>query len=133
MASSFNTIAGRSYRPSTNGLANTELFHIEPEHIATLHDMSNEELSSFVELHEGLVNDVQIELCVLTHFLLWTKTPLAKHLEQAIQRMEGWVAVTDVDNSDRARRLQILDMMSARLYALQDISQELLPSLTEGR
>ena len=96
--------------------SNTELFRIEPEMATSLHDMSNEDLCSFAELHEDLVNDVQIELYIFTYFLLFTRTLSREYLEQAIQRTKGWVAVTDLDDPDRVRRFQIFDMMSARKY-----------------
>jgi hypothetical protein len=131
MASSSNVIASSSYRPSINSLVNTELFYIELELVATLYKMSNKELSSFTELHKDLINDVQIKLYVLIYFLLFTRTLSTEHLKQAIQRTEGWVAVTDLDDPDRARRLQLLDMMLARMYELTYISQE--PSLIEKR
>ncbi|KAF2804516.1 uncharacterized protein BDZ99DRAFT_544163 [Mytilinidion resinicola] len=126
MASSSDVIASSGYRPSTSGLANMELFHVEPELIVTLYDMSSEDLCSFAELYEDPVNNVQIELYVLAYFLLFTKTLSTEHVEQAIQRTEGWVAVTELDDPERARRFQILDMMSARMYELAYISQELL-------
>ncbi|KAF2804437.1 uncharacterized protein BDZ99DRAFT_337381, partial [Mytilinidion resinicola] len=92
-----------------------ELFHVEPEITSSLHEMSNEDLCSFAELHEDPVNDVQIELYVFTCLLLFTRTLSTQYLEQAIQRAEGWVAVTGPDDPDRARRFQILDMMLARM------------------
>ena len=112
-----------------NGLTNTELFRVEPEMATSLHDMSNEDLCSFAELHEDPINDVQIELYVFTYFLLFTRTLLTEYLKQAIQRTEGWIAVMGLDHPDRARRFQIFDMMSARMYELTYISEELLPIL----
>jgi hypothetical protein len=108
---------------------NTELFRVELEMTTLLHDISNEDLCSFAKLHEDPVNDVQIELYVFTYFLLFTRTLLTKYLEQAIQRTEGWVAVTGLDHPDRARRFQIFDMMSARMCELTYISGELPPIL----
>ena len=112
-----------------NGLTNTELFRVEPKMATSLHDMSNEDLCSFAELHEDPVNDVQIELYVFTYFLLFTRTLSTEYLEQAIQRTEGWIAVTDPDHPDHARRFQIFDMMSARMCELTYISKELLSIL----
>ena len=130
MASSSNVIAS-SNRPSTNGLANTELFYVEPELIATLYEMSNKDLYSFAELHEDPVNDIQIELYILTYFLLFTRTLSMEYLEQTIQRIEGWVAVTDIDHPDRARRFQILDMMLARASEFSYTAKEILPDLID--
>ena len=126
-ASSPNVHASSSYRPSTNGLTNTELFRVEPEMVTSLHDMSNEDLCSFAELHEDPVNDVQIELYVFTYFLLFTRTFSMGYLKQAIQRTEGWIEVARLDHPDRARRFQIFDMMSARMCELTYIPKELLP------
>ena len=65
-----------------------ELFCVEPEIVTSLHDMSNEDLCSFAELHEDLVDYIQIELYVFTHFLLSTRTLSTEYLKQAIQRTE---------------------------------------------
>ncbi len=80
-ASSFNMRTSSSYRPAMNGLTNTELFRVESEMITLLHDMSNEDLCLFAELHEDPVNDVQIELYIFTYFLLFTGTLLTEYLE----------------------------------------------------
>ena len=101
-----------------SGTQNTELFRVEPEMATLLHDMSNEDLCSFAELYEDSVNDVQIELYVFIYFLLFTRTLSTEYLEQAIQRTEGWVAVTGLDHPDRAWRIRIFDMMSARMCEL---------------
>jgi len=130
-ASSSNIIASSSYRSSTNGTANMELFHVEPEMSTLFDDMSNEDLCSLAELHEDPVNDVQIELYIFTYFLLFTRTFSAEYLEQAIQRTEGWVAATDLHHPDRARRFQIFDMMSARMSEFTYISEEVLPALMD--
>ena len=47
-----------------------------------------------------------------------------EYLEQAIQRTEGWIAVIAMDHPDRARRFQILDMLSARIYQQPDLDNE---------
>ena len=122
-----------TYRPSTSDLTEMGLFCIEPEITSSLQDMNNEDLRSFAELHEDPVNDVQIELYVFTCFLLFKRTLSTEHLQQAIQRMEGWVAVTSPDDPNRGRRFQVFDMMSARMCEHTYISQELLPSLMEER
>jgi hypothetical protein len=126
-----NIITGSSNHSSTNSLANMELFHVESEMATLLHGMSNEDLCSLAELHDDSVNDVQIELYIFTCFLLFTKTFSAEYLEQAIQRTEGWVAVTGLDHPDRARRFQIFDMMSARKSEFMYISEKLLPAFID--
>ena len=123
----------RTSYPAMDNLIDTELFRIEPETTALLDDVSDEDLRSFAELHEDPVNDVQIELYVFTCFLLFKRTLSTEHLQQAIQRMEGWVAVTSPDDPDRARRFQIFDIMSARMCEHTYISKELLPALMEER
>ena len=112
---------------------NTELFRVEPEMATLLHDISNEDLCSFAKLHEDPVNDVQTELYIFTYFLLFTRTLLIKYLKQAIQRTEGWIAVTGLNHPDRARRFQIFDIMLARMCEPMYISEELLPILMEER
>lgn len=104
-----------------------ELFRVEPEMATLLHNISNEDLCSFAELHEDPVNDVPIELYVFTFFFLFTRTRITKYLEQAIQRAEGWAVVTAADHPDRSRRIQIFDMMSARMCELTYNSEGSLP------
>ncbi|KAL8367940.1 hypothetical protein RB599_003723 [Gaeumannomyces hyphopodioides] len=91
-----------------------EPFNIEAEIASSLHDMSEDDLRSFAELHEDPENDDQIELHIYTCFLIFTRTRSTEHLEQAIQRTKGWIAVTATDRPDRTRRFHILDMMLAR-------------------
>ncbi|KAL8364968.1 hypothetical protein RB595_003992 [Gaeumannomyces hyphopodioides] len=89
-------------------------FNIEAEIASSLGDMSEDDLRSFAELHEDPENDDQIELHIYTCFLIFTRTRSTEHLEQAIQRTEGWIAVTATGHPDRIRRFHILDMMLAR-------------------
>ncbi|EJT69155.1 hypothetical protein GGTG_13264 [Gaeumannomyces tritici R3-111a-1] len=100
---------------ATQHTAVMEPFNIEAEIASSLDDMSEGDLRSFAELHEDPENDDQIELHIYTCFLIFTRTRSTEHLEQAIQRTEGWIAVTATDHPDRTRRFQILDMMSARM------------------
>ncbi|KAK0611676.1 CHAT domain-containing protein [Immersiella caudata] len=89
-----------------------ELFSIDAETASLLEDLSNDELCSFAELHDNPAIDGQIELYIYTCFLLFKKSVSTEHLEQAVQRAEGWVAVTPTDHPDRIRRSRIFDMMS---------------------
>ena len=125
--------SGTQHTTISGLVGNTELFRVEPEMATLLHDMSNEDLCSFAELHEDPVNHVQIELYIFTYFLLFTRTLLVEYLEQAIQRTEGWVAMAGLDYPDRARRFQIFNMMSARMCELTYISGESPPILTWER
>ena len=92
-----------------------EPFCIDDETIILLHDISNEELCSFIELHEDPVNDEQIELHIYACFLAFRTTHSTEFLKQAVQRAEEWVAVTADDHPDRTRRIQILDRMTINL------------------
>lgn len=112
-------------------LTSMELFLIEPEIVASLDEISEDDIRSFAELHEDPVNDVQIELYIFAYFRLFIRTQSKEHLEQAIQRAEGWVAVTKFDDPDRARRLQLLDMMSTRMHELTNIFEELPSTVLE--
>lgn len=131
MASSPTVMDGSSYHYPTNDPADMGLFRVEPEIVTSFDEMSDD-LRSFAELHEDPVNDAQIELYVIAHFLLCIRTRSREHLEQAVYRTEGWVAVTDVDDPDRARRLQLLDMISARMYELMDMSDESRSTLVKN-
>ncbi|KAE8447331.1 hypothetical protein EG329_010889 [Mollisiaceae sp. DMI_Dod_QoI] len=100
-----------------------EPFRIDSEIITLLHDMSDDELHSFAELHEDPVNDEQIEIHIYTCFFISTRTRSTEHLEQAIQQMEGWIAVIADDHQDRARRFQILDKMLAERSQLSPTAE----------
>ncbi|KAI3322844.1 hypothetical protein HD806DRAFT_116532 [Xylariaceae sp. AK1471] len=91
-----------------------ELFSIEAEMASSLNGMSDEDIRSFAELQEDLATDEKIELYIYTCFLTFMRMGSVEHLEQAIQRTEGWVAVTPSDHPDRARRFQIFDTLLAR-------------------
>ncbi|KAK4169546.1 CHAT domain-containing protein [Cladorrhinum sp. PSN259] len=91
-----------------------EPFLIDDGMAALLSDLDDEELRGFVQADEGPQNDEQIEQHIYVCFLCFTRTNMLEHLEEATQRAEGWVAVTDADNPDRPRRFQILDMLTAR-------------------
>ena len=103
-----------------NGLTNMELFRVDPEIATSLHELSNEDLRSFAVLHKDPANDEQLELYICTCFLIFERTRSTEYLGQAIRRTEGWIAVIGLDHPDRARRLQIFDMMSAR-YVLAHV------------
>ncbi|KAL8366673.1 hypothetical protein RB595_010506 [Gaeumannomyces hyphopodioides] len=107
-----------------------EPFNIEAEMASSLDDMSEDDLRSFAGLHGDPANDLQIELYIYTHFLIFTRTRSTEHLEQAIQRTEGWIAVTAADHPDRARRLRILDMMSAEMSQRRLVFQDLMSMLS---
>jgi len=101
-----------------------EMFHVEPEMATLLHEMSDEDLHAFVELQDDPASDAQIELYISTCFLIFTRTDSVEYLERAIQRAEGWVAVTADDHPRRTHRTEILDTMSARMYERRNILEE---------
>jgi hypothetical protein len=92
---------------TTHHIAKMELFRIDHEIATSLHGMDDEDLRSFAELQEDPINDEQIELYIYTCFFIFEGTRSTEYLEQAIQRTEGWVAVTLADHPDRARRSHI--------------------------
>lgn len=98
---------------SSGDATGTEPFRIEAELISLLHDMSSEDLSSFAESQEDSTSDEQIELYIYICFFIFKRAVSIKYLQQAVQRAEGWVAITATRHPDHARRLQILDMLSA--------------------
>jgi hypothetical protein len=89
-----------------------DLFHIGHETTALLHGMNDEELRSFAELQEDPANDEQTELYIYIYLFVFKRTSLIEHLRPAVLRAEGWLAETAVEYPDRARRFDILNMMS---------------------
>ena|SRR6266566_1923477 len=106
-------------------MAEMELFNTEAEMTSSLYDMSDDDLRSFAELQEDPANDSQIEVYIHTCFLIFTRTRSTEYLRQAIQRAEGWVAVTPADHPDRTRRSHILDML-ARMHRHNLILEDVL-------
>ena len=113
---------------ATHHMAEMELFRIDHELTTSLYNMDDEDLRSFAELQEDPTNDEQIELYIYTCFLIFTKMHSREYLEQAIQRTEGWVAVTPAGHPDRIRRSHVLDMMSARMHQHNLIVEDVMPT-----
>ncbi|KAK2469063.1 hypothetical protein H9L39_19331 [Fusarium oxysporum f. sp. albedinis] len=103
-------------------------FHIDVEMASLLSDMSEEDLRSFAETQEDPISDEQIELYIFSCFFIFQKTCSVEYLERATQRAEGWFAIAAKDHPDRARRLQLLDMMSARVSQLSALTGDALPT-----
>lgn len=99
---------------TTHRTSEMEPFRVEAEMASALNGMSDKDLCPFVELHEDPTNDKEIELRIYVCFLIFKKAPSTEHIEQVIQRTEGWIAETAVNRPDRARRVRMLDMTSAR-------------------
>jgi hypothetical protein len=96
-----------------------DMFHVDQEMANLLHGLSDEELHSFAGLHEDPANDVQIELFIYACFLVFTRTTSMEYLERAMQRAEGWMAMTPDDHPQLAHRSEIFDMMSAKMFVAE--------------
>jgi len=114
-------------------MCDMDIFHVDSEITATLKELSDEDLASFAELHQDASNDEQIEIYILSCFLIFTRTCSVERVEQAIQRTEAWIAASPTDHPDRSRRFQILDEMLARLtqdrFMLEDAIQDAMPNI----
>ncbi|KAI9770997.1 MAG: hypothetical protein M1840_002701 [Geoglossum simile] len=93
-------------------LAEADPFNVQAEIFSLLGGMRNEELHSFMKRHEDPTGDEQIELHIYTCYLLFLRTRSAEYLEQAIQQTKRWIAETEVEHAERARRDRILCIMS---------------------
>jgi hypothetical protein len=93
-----------------------EIFYIAQDIVSSLRDLSDYELQFFAGLHEDPTNDVQIELFIYVCFLIFTRTGSVEYLEQARHWAEKWATATPEDSADQARRSDIFNMMSARIW-----------------
>ena len=101
----------------------TKHFTIEPEMVSTLHDMDDEDLRSFAELHEDPTSSVQFELCICTCFLVFKRTGSTEYLQRAVQRAKEWVTLTPDNHRQHAQRSEVSNMLSARMY-LAEVNQQ---------
>ncbi|KAL2011079.1 hypothetical protein VTN00DRAFT_3797 [Thermoascus crustaceus] len=84
----------------------TSLFQIDEELVTTLHDLSDDELSSFAELHGDPADESQIQVFIFTCLQLFERTGSPEWAERAYVQAEGWAAVaTDPDQNIRASRI----------------------------
>ncbi|KAJ3573296.1 hypothetical protein NPX13_g4756 [Xylaria arbuscula] len=109
-----------------------EAFHVDDEMATLLGGMEDEDLYSFAELQEDITSDEQIELFIYIHFLIFTKTRSMECLDQAIQRTEGWLAVTPTDHPDHTRRSYVLDMLVARRDQFNLLSEDIVSMFLES-
>ncbi|KAL8367900.1 hypothetical protein RB599_003698 [Gaeumannomyces hyphopodioides] len=123
MASERSTTLASSY-----SMAGMELFHIEVDMASLLNHMSDEDLHSFAESQEDPASDEQIELYIYACFLVFKRSASTEHLERAVQRAEGWVAVTPPDHPDRTRRFQMFNMMSAWARQHRSMLENIVPT-----
>jgi hypothetical protein len=111
-----------------------EYFKLDPEMVALLDNMDDEELRAFAEIEEHATSDTQVEQYIYICSLIFTRTGLVEYLERAMHIAEGWVAVTSENNLDYARRCQILDSTLAKGNELIDMDTGLVilykPSLS---
>ncbi|KAI2472762.1 CHAT domain-containing protein [Annulohypoxylon bovei var. microspora] len=107
--------------------AETELFNLDAECIAHLGDSSNEDLRFLSTMDESPDTDGHIELYIYARLLVFTREHSLEYLNQAIHLTERWIAAVAPDDHDRARRLQILDMLSSRATQLDNALNEAEP------
>jgi hypothetical protein len=106
-----------------------EAFHIEPEMASLLNDTCDEDLCSLPQLQEEPTNDEQNELFIYICFLIFTRTDSMDYLERAIQQSKGWVAESANGHPDHARRLEILNRMTAKIRERKNVPEDIgLPS-----
>jgi hypothetical protein len=103
----------------------TEEFHIDAELKSFCEEASEEDLQALAELHEDPINDVQIELYIYLCFLCFQKSKDPKHLEQAIQRVEGWMAVTPAHHPDFNRRCSLLNTVTIWGHQCQTMKEDI--------
>lgn len=82
---------------------NMEEFQIDQELKSLCNEASEEDIQALAELHEDPTNDAQVELYIYLCCLLFRKSKDIKHLEQAMQRAEGWAVVTPAYHPDYNR------------------------------
>ncbi|OXV06258.1 hypothetical protein Egran_05974, partial [Elaphomyces granulatus] len=100
----------------------TNPFRVEPDLVRLVDEMNDEDLRVFADLQDDPASDSQIELHIYTCLTVFTRSNSTEHLELAVQRAEGLVAVTPDNHADRARRLEILDMLSFKMWQTRQIS-----------
>ncbi|KAI1428440.1 hypothetical protein F5Y12DRAFT_24930 [Xylaria sp. FL1777] len=97
---------------------------IDGETFTSFDGTDHESLHSFAGLQEEPTSDEQIALYIQTRLLSFLKTESIEHLDQAIARMQGWVALTPADHSERIWRFQFLDKMLVLKNRLNTVSDK---------
>lgn len=92
------------------------VFNIDPGLKLFLSKLNEHNLHSFAKVREDPTNDEQIELYIYCCLLIFQKSHSEEQLERAIQRANGWLAVTPADHSDHSRRSSILDTLSTQMH-----------------
>ena len=92
-----------------------EIFNVDSEITASLHDLFHEDIVSFSEHYEDLPSDEEIEIYIFCCFLLFAKILSVDYLGKGIQRTEDWIAMTPTDHLDLSRRTRIRDTMLAQM------------------
>lgn len=91
------------------------LFDIDAEIASSLEDKSNEELRSFIRLHEDQTSDKQIELHLYACLLFSIRTLPMKYPEYATSGVKEWFAATRLEHAERCGLLQILNKTATRM------------------
>lgn len=91
-------------------------FGVDADMVLLIDDMTDGELINFATLEEDPTSDNQIELHIYICLTIFARTNSMEHLKLALERAEGWLVVTPGDHVDRARRLEILDMISFKMW-----------------
>jgi hypothetical protein len=68
-------------------------FRIDQEFVSELENMSEEDLLALAELQSDPESNTPTEQVIYTYSVLFKKTNIIAHLEQAILQAEGWLAV----------------------------------------
>lgn len=96
------------------------LLRIDHELVVCLDSLVEDDVLSFSELQEELDKGNAIEATIYVSLLLFQVTRSAEHLCDVIQRTELWISAVSLDNADRRRRQEVLDMLNARKCRLED-------------
>jgi tetratricopeptide (TPR) repeat protein len=109
---------------TSHQIPDSDLFNVEAEIRSSLRDMSDEHILSLASHHEESTNNEHIELNIYFCYSIFLRMHSMEHLDLAIQRTEKWIVATAEGHTDRARRLDILDMMMARRSQDQQVCND---------
>jgi hypothetical protein len=89
------------------------LFNVDPDMRQLLQGMTEEELDAFAETQDAPEDETGVELYVYVHFLVFAWNGSIQRIQQALLHAEGWAALSSESHAEQARRLDILNQMSA--------------------
>ncbi|KAK6497577.1 hypothetical protein TWF481_011984 [Arthrobotrys musiformis] len=87
-------------------------FRISEEIIAIVNDIADEDLESFVEVNDNHTSDDEIELCIYACYTAFRRLDSAKHLKQAVNKVDTWDTITSEDHPDKRRRGELFAALS---------------------